>query len=54
MIRPDYGYDKIGLDLRQVPNEFVRNLNNTHIFICKKMDVEFYNQYREMLILSRM
>ncbi len=45
---------KLPLDLRQVPKEFVKNLNNTHLFMCTKIDREFFNQRREMQILNKM
>ena len=42
MIRPDLGYQKVELDLRQTPSEFFRLPNNDYIFMTYKEDKEFF------------
>ena len=33
LIRPHFGYEKIGIDLRQIPIEFIRQPNNDYVFL---------------------
>lgn len=35
-IRPNFGFEKIGLDLRQIPKEFLRIPNNDYVFLTRK------------------
>lgn len=35
-IRPNFGFEKIDLDLRQIPKEFLRIPNNDYVFLTKK------------------
>jgi hypothetical protein len=38
LMRPDFGYQKIDLDFRQVPLEFIRLPNNDYLFMQIKED----------------
>ena len=42
-IRPDYGYKKVDVDLRQVPKEFIKLGNIDYVYISYKNDTQFYN-----------
>jgi len=42
-IRPDYGYQKINVDLRQVPTEFIKLNNIDYVFLSFKTDAKFYS-----------
>ena len=45
-IRPNFGFEKINLDLRQIPEEFLRIPNNDYIFLTKK-----YNNINNNIII---
>ena len=36
MIRPSFGYEKIDVDLRQVPADFIRVLSNDYVYLTSK------------------
>ena len=38
MIRPSLGYNKIDLDLRQVPSEFIRSKFHEYVYLTYKTD----------------
>ena len=51
LIRPDFGYKKIDIDLRQIPKDFIKHPNNDYLFITYKTDEHFFNNEREMKLL---
>ena len=42
-IRPDFGYHKIDVDLRQVPKEFIKLNDIDYVFLSYKTDGKFFN-----------
>ncbi|CAD8200548.1 unnamed protein product [Paramecium pentaurelia] len=51
LIRPDFGYQKINLDLRQTPKEFIRSPGMDYIYITQKTDKYYFVKERELQIL---
>jgi len=48
LIRPRFGYEKIPVDLRQVPKEFIKLSNIDYTFLSYKND-DFYNESERLL-----
>jgi len=51
MIRPDAGYNKIPVDLRQVPDEFIRQKHHDYIYLSYKTDAQFNINQRHTEVL---
>lgn len=51
LIEPDYGYEKIDIDLRQVPKDFIRIPNNDYVYLTYKTDKLYFLNERELKIL---
>lgn len=52
LIRPDYGFDKLDVDLRQVPKEFVKLNNIDYVFLSTKQDGQFFRTERLVYLLE--
>lgn len=52
IIPPAWGYQKIPIDLRQVPEQFLKNSNHDYVYITYKCDSSFYSCQRHLKILN--
>ncbi len=53
LARPDFGYQKIDIDLRQIPSEFIKHPDNDYLYITYKSNQHFFSNERTLkLILS--
>ena len=49
--RPPLGFEKINIDLRQVPKNFIKLTNIEYMFLAKKVDKLFLPTQRKIFIL---
>ena len=52
IIPPDWGYHKIPIDLRQVPEQFAKNSNHDYVYITYKTDELFHSLSRHTKVLN--
>ena len=53
-IRPEYGYKKIDMELRQVPKEFIKLNNIDYVFVSYMNDDHFYSTEKLVYIFKSM
>lgn len=51
LARPDFGYEKVDIDLRQTPIEFIKHPDNDYLYLTYKIEREFFNNERELKLL---
>lgn len=52
--RPDFGYEKIDIDLRQTPKEFIKHPDNDYLYLTYKMDRHFFSNERELKLIMEL
>jgi hypothetical protein len=52
MVPPKWGYNKVNLDLRQVPVEFIKAPNHDYVYLTYKTDELFHTSERHIRIIS--
>ena len=48
LARPDLGYQKIDIDLRQTPKEFIKHPDNDYLYLTFKTGSHYYTNEREL------
>lgn len=52
IIPPSWGYEKVPIDLRQVPEQFLKNSNHDYVYMSFKRDSLFFSCQRHVKILN--
>lgn len=52
MIPPEWGFTKIPVDLRQVPEEFIKQNTHEYVYLTYKNDEQFHINSRHIKILN--
>ena len=52
MLPAKWGYEKIGVDLRQVPAEFIKSSAHDYVYLSYKDDETFFQNSRHIRILN--
>ena len=54
MARPDFGYQKIDIDLRQTPSEFIKHPDNDYVYISYKSNEHFFSNERMLKLMMNL
>lgn len=52
IVPPSWGYNKIPIDLRQVPEQFLKSSTHDYVFLTYKNDDLFFNCSKHVKILN--